>query len=303
MPLLDHDTLQQLTDLAIEAGLFGDDTRTLLLNALPRRFVASLRRDGVPAQQLALDLQALNRVERLGSGEVPLRRWLEVAVGIAQTAAPEVRLGLLAMHDRILRQEESAPRHLRDHVVCLRGCDAYGEVTRGTAFFIGARTLLTAAHVVLRDRHAEGEPEPLQLRLTTPDGGEHDATLERWHAQQDWAVVTATCDGAPLQTRALTASPGTAWTSFGFPRLWPTGLAMRGTTLERGARVDGCEVLQLHTPVGSAPLQGLSGAPVVVDGAAVGVFRTTIQGSDGHTVGGTLFACPIEAIDGLPRTA
>jgi hypothetical protein len=68
----------ELHAAAMSAGL----TRAGLLVGIHPGFVASLRIGSSPSEQLLLDLAAINGVERLTDGSVPLRAWLGNAVSL-----------------------------------------------------------------------------------------------------------------------------------------------------------------------------------------------------------------------------
>jgi endonuclease G len=74
MPFNGHLKTSDLLDLVKAAadGDLLDVDRTLHLQGIARPFVLALRRHSSPLDQFQLDLDAVNRVERLANGEVPL---------------------------------------------------------------------------------------------------------------------------------------------------------------------------------------------------------------------------------------
>jgi hypothetical protein len=82
---LSVDTIHDLVQRAVNAGLASPVARPLLMAGINRQFVASIPMPPVasPAQQMQFDLIELNSV-RLGNGEIPLERWLTNAVLASQ---------------------------------------------------------------------------------------------------------------------------------------------------------------------------------------------------------------------------
>lgn len=69
-----------LTAAAVSSGLVTDMPRPLLLDGVPKDFVAGLSRDSSPRTQFQLDLSRLNQVELMADGTVPLLIVLQNAV-------------------------------------------------------------------------------------------------------------------------------------------------------------------------------------------------------------------------------
>jgi hypothetical protein len=86
--MLRHEELIRIHGAAIEAELA--ESRDALLEGIAAPFVASLPTSAKPAEQLYLDLGALNRAGNLVDGTIPLEIWLRNAIhfaaGRAQTA-------------------------------------------------------------------------------------------------------------------------------------------------------------------------------------------------------------------------
>jgi hypothetical protein len=90
------------------------------------------------------------------------------------------------------------------------------------------------------------------------------------------------------------------WRSCGFPEAKPDGLDVAGEVRTTQAQVGGQRALQLFSAEAAAgagaPVSGLSGAPVVVDGAVAGLLRWATLDGEGRSVAGALFACPIATV-------
>lgn len=67
-----------LTQAAVDGGFFDLD-RSLHLQGIPKNFVLALKKVPVPLDQFQLDLNAVNNVERMADGEVPLVQFLQNA--------------------------------------------------------------------------------------------------------------------------------------------------------------------------------------------------------------------------------
>lgn len=74
---LSQDELHKVFQAAIKSGLTG--TRTALLAGMHPAFVASLAHSSAPSAQLLMDLNTLNRTEKLMDESVPMREWLKQA--------------------------------------------------------------------------------------------------------------------------------------------------------------------------------------------------------------------------------
>lgn len=126
----------------------------------------------------------------------------------------------------------------------------------------------------------------------------------RWDARSDWALLRCTPPPPPgLRPVPLAegAGDGAEWETFGFPEANSRdGLAQLGTLDHAAATFDGVAAYQLFSKQAAAgvgaPVKGLSGGPVIVDGALVGVFRSSLMRDGQFNVAGTLYACPIDTI-------
>ena len=184
----------------------------------------------------------------------------------------------------------------------------HGE-QRGTAFLIADGYALTALHVVA-DRHSDQPVALGPVRLWFPSASV-EATLVFHDRQQDFALLrlaSSVCDEAgqpvsplplsPLCEEDLTAGVR-SFLSVGFPEARPDGLWISGEVRSTLSQVGGSPALQLFSDEAAAgqgaPLAGLSGAPVWVDGAVAGLLRWATLDDQGKSVAGSVFACPIEA--------
>ncbi len=184
---------------------------------------------------------------------------------------------------------------------------------RGTAFLIAEQHALTALHVVA-DRHAS-QPVPLGPILLHFPSHTVLADLIAADRQADFALLrlahiprdAAQKPLSPLSPLALLPlseadlSPGpVSWLSFGFPEARPEGLWVSGQVRSTLSQVGGSAAIQLFSEEAAAgrgaPLSGLSGAPVFVDGAVAGLLRWATLDEGGNSVAGSVFACPVDAI-------
>jgi tetratricopeptide (TPR) repeat protein len=192
----------------------------------------------------------------------------------------------------------------------------------GTAFLISPQYALTAWHVVA-SRRADGEwVHPTKIELDFRDSQIHcTATVKPGigNSDDDWALLklSESIDVQPLPMGSLRSSHhGKSWTSYGYPDIRQgNSLHVGGTITARSTATHGVGLHQLFCKEVSAAngirFTGMSGAPCLVDGIVVGILRaevTTIRpasesGFDGTTVeisvGGTLFAYPIERLASL----
>ncbi len=175
------------------------------------------------------------------------------------------------------------------------------EPIRGTAFRISETLVLTAMHVVA-DRAAEGwAPWGSTILLHFPAGPVVAAAAPvGYDPDQDWALLETPVapPGAPLPWSE--AAGGSDWRTFGFPDANPEGMVTAGRVRDLNARYGGIHTIQLYSEEAAAgqgaPVQGYSGAPVLVQGAVVGLLRAALMDDLAQTVAGTLYACPISLI-------
>jgi hypothetical protein len=180
-----------------------------------------------------------------------------------------------------------------------------GKVIRqGTASLVGANLVLTALHVV-----AERGTDPLrilqgEISLTFPNQFPVRATVHerKWDAGEDWVLLTCTTQ-LPETIRPLPLAKierdGDNWETHGFPGAKPDGLTVGGIVRNIHGNVQGEWAYQLLCDEAGAGqglrVMGLSGAPVIIDKAVVGVIRWAIL-TDERDEGGTLYACPASLI-------
>ena len=198
--------------------------------------------------------------------------------------------------------------------------DAQGDGTgkTGTAFYVGGKYALTALHVVADTRNRP--PAFLRsIKLQFPDAPTPvGATVvdELWSAEGDWAVLE--CE-TPPNAVAIEFGPepayGKEWTTYGFPDISPTGMAMAGEVRDAKLRpLAGFAELPQHPALQlfckeaaagmGARMHGFSGAPCLVDGKAVGILRSTLVEDmvDGQfqrllfTQAGTVYATPVRSV-------
>jgi formylglycine-generating enzyme required for sulfatase activity len=198
-----------------------------------------------------------------------------------------------------------------------------GQIT-GTAFVVTDRHLLTAFHVV-GDRAATisgGNPSCYPSLWFHPAGVESSAlkvSVVRGASDPvaDWALLEAEAPMSgisPLPLGEVTEREmeerqelrSIEFESWGFPtlaRMTGSGIAISGRVQDRDAHYQDAWAYQLFSENAAAalgdPLNGLSGAPCLVGGAAVGIIRSNLiaQGTrevgPSHIAGGILYACPV----------
>jgi hypothetical protein len=170
---------------------------------------------------------------------------------------------------------------------------------------------LTALHVVADKLQDPPALYPGNLTLHFRDGKTR-AVLDgsNWDRDADWALLR--CETTP-KVRPIPLvtlrRPGAEWSSFGFPDANPNGMAVGGVVRDVEAILEDTKAIQLFCEEASAgqgaPVMGLSGAPVIVDGALAGTLRFALLREDKDSapekekklsVGGTLYACPIASV-------
>ncbi len=175
--------------------------------------------------------------------------------------------------------------------------------SRGTGFLVGDGMVLTALHVVANRRSDPPEPIPGTIRLTFPDM-ETEATIDAdlWDAHEDWVLLS--CHDKPRARPIPMAdwqSTGSGFETFGFPDANPRdGMVQSGRVKDHNSELDGAPAFQLFSEEAAAgngaPAKGLSGAPVLIDNAVVGLLRFALMDQQRQTVAGTLYACPMMPI-------
>lgn len=152
--------------------------------------------------------------------------------------------------------------------------------SRGTGFLVSDDgLLLTAAHVVF-DFDAPGKPPRAGTILLFFDT---QGARPRFVAAQaivdqdvdaDWALLRCTppADTEPIQLTMMPPAQGAAWATFGYPFGVVNGGGYGGTVANRYQNT--LELVSTDPnklPAGESA-RGISGAPCLVDGAAVGVL-------------------------------
>lgn len=101
-PFLPQEELIRVRNAAMEAGLADRALRPALLRGIPEHFTATLQPLSDPLHQIHADLNAMNQVERLIDGLVPLEIWLHNA--IEQTHEQGPRTVLQGALDTVARE-------------------------------------------------------------------------------------------------------------------------------------------------------------------------------------------------------
>lgn len=178
-----------------------------------------------------------------------------------------------------------------------------GVASRGTGFLVADGLVLTALHVVANRRADPPQPIPGTIRLTFP-GFVTEATLhaELGDSHEDWVLLDCR-ESPPARPIPLAdwQSTGDPFETFGFPDANPRdGMVQSGRIKDHNAELDGAPAFQLFSEEAAAgngaPAKGLSGAPVLIDGAVVGLLRFALMDAQRQTVAGTLYACPMMPI-------
>ncbi|MCX4984779.1 trypsin-like peptidase domain-containing protein [Streptomyces sp. NBC_00572] len=122
-PFLPQEELVRVRNAAMEAGLADRALRPSLLKGIPGNFTATLEPVADPREQVHADLNAMNQVERLIDGLVPLEIWLHNA--IEQTREPGPRAVLQSALDAVARSitgeaelpAEMMPGEMKEEIV------------------------------------------------------------------------------------------------------------------------------------------------------------------------------------------
>lgn len=174
---------------------------------------------------------------------------------------------------------------------------------RGTGFLVAPELVLTALHVVADRSQDPPAPYPGEIVLQFPNHSPTRAALQEglWNRQADWALLR--CESPPEAPPLPLAEPrraGEEWQTYGFPDANPRdGMVQAGIIENHLGELEGVPALQLYSRQAAAgngaPVKGLSGSPVIVENAVVGLLRFALM-KEKLTVAGTLYACPISLV-------
>ena len=199
----------------------------------------------------------------------------------------------------------------KDAVALIQFALPGGGETRGTGFLVTERYVLTALHVVAERRASmqrTGQAQPVTFVDAIPLRFGQEQCPARvvdhlWDPREDWALLELdrAVDIEPVALGELHGEAAT-WRSYGFPDTKPDGMMVEGRVRDASGRIEGVPALQLFSEEaasgGGMPVRGLSGAPCMVEGAAIGILRWVPMANraTGQAHAGTVFACPIPLI-------
>jgi hypothetical protein len=185
--------------------------------------------------------------------------------------------------------------------------------TWGTGFLVAKGKILTAYHVVADRAAAVPSPYPGVIWACFPNAPaiEVAATFEPVWSDPSLDFALLTCEDAPdvppIPLRwGLNKQGKRIWSTYGFPtisdhtrRYGKTHVGeVRDWQTLYGA--EGAPVLELYCTDAAAgngePVSGVSGAPCIVYGHAVGVIRAAPKDKKGRVVSGMLYASPVDKI-------
>jgi hypothetical protein len=196
---------------------------------------------------------------------------------------------------------------------------ASNEVNKtGTGFYIGNGYVVTALHVV-SDFDKSRElifAHSIILNFCTAKKETSARIVEGfWSQDDDWVVLQ--CEDSLIGIKPIefvsindyVQEKSLTWCSFGYPAITADendGMAIRGEIELLEGKYDENPAIQLSCKQAGtgAPLNGLSGAPCIIDGKAIGLLRSQLLTSsvDGQmerkvfSVAGTAYATPTKMI-------
>lgn len=187
------------------------------------------------------------------------------------------------------------------------------EYSRGTGFLVAPRKLATALHVVADLKQDPWMPYPGVIEAHFNDGTMCTVTLDRECCNSAWDfalldLIDGNAPAEPIPLRDLRAVPGNHhFHCFGFSDVDPiAGSPYDGSITLAEHNFRGVSAIVLYSEQAAAgngaPVKGLSGAPCLVDGYAVGIIRMAMLDDMGSTVAATLYACPIQALVSHPAS-
>jgi len=184
--------------------------------------------------------------------------------------------------------------------------------SRGTGFLVADSLVLTALHVVAEPNKQPLCPRAGEITLTFPFPKKWctKASIHEkcWDPFADWVMLQ--CEHSPPDAEPLPLAElhedGVKWETFGFPDANPDGMVITGEVANCRAMLKEQRVFQLFSREAAAGqgarLQGLSGGPVLVQNGVVGLLRVALVDSEEKlkAVAGTVYACPLTSVRGLP---
>ena len=176
------------------------------------------------------------------------------------------------------------------------------SLSRGTGTLVTSDLVLTAMHVVADRKSPTLSLYPGAITLSFPGHVTEAQVVDRgWNPNADWILLRCVTPPpfAPLPL-ADSVVDGDRWETYGFPDANPRdGMVQIGTIDNAAGSFEGVSAFQLFSNQAAAgmgaPVKGLSGGPVVVDGALVAVMRSSLM-REGQNVAGTLYGCSVDLI-------
>lgn len=184
------------------------------------------------------------------------------------------------------------------------------EPITGTAFYVGGGYAITALHVVADTRPIKPIfAETINLDFKSAKHPTAASVVEGvWDQAADWVVLLCT-DLPPVNPIRFGSLPskGSTVEAFGYPAIEEQkgGFSLPAIVEDPKHRTNDVDVVDLYSEKGKGvPLYGLSGAPCMQDGKAVGILRSVLQAEvlDGQsrpklvTEAGVVYACPSASI-------
>jgi Cdc6-like AAA superfamily ATPase len=203
-----------------------------------------------------------------------------------------------------MQNESHFLNQLKQATARLEITNAEGTVTfTATGYLVAPDLIATCAHTF-----SEGNPHRVTAKFLGK-GKEFvtAGTLVASDTQNDTALIRLDTDHPSAQPLPLGAGPkaGATWTSYGFPSVASgAGILFTGTITDPMARdAQGRPSIILHSPqfASSDSVDGLSGTPVLVNGAVIGHLRRIIPGAANQASFGMVYLTPAQFIQDLLR--
>lgn len=179
--------------------------------------------------------------------------------------------------------------------------DDLGQSKTGTGYLIACNRIATCAHVV---EHATTGSISINFY-----GIKQEARVLRTNADSDCAILELNDPLADVQPLRLGGKCNwkATWDSYGFPSLARgAGVTMSGIVSNPKAKDDRhAFVLELTSPEVAAgmaaPIHGLSGSPVIVDGVVVGHLKRFLSDPENplRPAYGKVYATPSDCVSNL----